>query len=87
MDGEKEVHILGDWYKVKADVETINAFSAHADYKECVEWLNEIDTSRLKRIYMVHGEKDAQAFFINYLKDNGYPNVTIVKYGETYTLD
>ena len=52
MDGEKEVHILGDWYKVKADVETINAFSAHADYKECVEWLNEIDTSRLKRIYM-----------------------------------
>src|SRR5574344_855233 len=87
MDGDKEVHILGDWYKVKADVETINAFSAHADYKESVEWLNALDTSRLKRIYMVHGEKDAQEYFIKYLNDNGYPNVTIVKYGETYTLD
>jgi metallo-beta-lactamase family protein len=87
MDGDKEVHILGDWYKVQADVETINAFSAHADYKECVEWLDSIDTSRLKRIYMVHGEKDAQSFFYKYLNEHGYPNVTIVKYGETYTLD
>ena len=87
MDGEKEVKILGDTYKVNADVETIGAFSAHADYKEMLNWLNTIDTSRLKRIYMVHGEKDAQEYFNKYLNDNGYPNVTIVKYGETYTLD
>lgn len=84
---ETEVKIMGDWFKVNASIEQINAFSAHADYEEMVEWLNSFDTSRLKRIFMVHGEKKSQEFFYNYLKDNGYPNVDIVKYGETYDLD
>ena len=48
-----------------------------------VNWLNTIDTSRLKKIFMVHGEKKAQEYFYNYLHENGYPNVDIVKYGET----
>ena len=86
-DGEKEVKIMGDWYSVKADVEQINSFSAHADYTESLSWLNSIDTSRLKRIFMVHGEHDSQLFFKDYLEQNGFPNVTIVKYGESYTLD
>lgn len=85
-DGEKEVKILGDMYQVKAKVETINAFSAHADYQEMTTWLKEIDTSRLKNIFLVHGEKDAQEFFTNHLKENGFSNVTTVKYGETYDL-
>ena len=86
-DGEKEVKIMGEWYKVNASVETINAFSAHADYKEMTDWLNAIDTSRLKRIFIVHGENDAQSFFQKHLAEHGYKNTTIVKYGETYDLE
>ncbi|MBO5137936.1 MAG: MBL fold metallo-hydrolase [Spirochaetaceae bacterium] len=85
-NGEKEVRIMGDWFNVRADIRQINAFSAHADYQECLEWLDAIDTSRLKRIFMVHGEPDAQAAFKTFLEQNGYPNVTVVKYGETYDL-
>ena len=85
-DGEKEVKIMDNWYQVNAHVETINAFSAHADYEETLKWLNQIDTRRLKKIFLVHGEKDAQAYLQEYLKNNGYKNVQIVKYGETYTL-
>ncbi len=85
-DGEKEVKILGDWYHVNAKVEQINAFSAHADYEEMTQWLDSIDTSRLKNIFMVHGEKDSQDFFTQYLKEHGYKNVTVVKYDETYEL-
>ncbi|MCR5495302.1 MAG: MBL fold metallo-hydrolase [Treponema sp.] len=85
-DGEKEVKILGDMYQVKAKVEQINAFSAHADYQEMTDWLKSIDTSRLKNIFIVHGEKDAQEFFVNHLKENGFPNVTIIKYDESYDL-
>jgi metallo-beta-lactamase family protein len=51
---EKEVKIHGEWFKVNAKVEEINAFSAHADYKEMLEWLKLVDTSRLKGIFMVH---------------------------------
>ena len=85
-DGEKEVKILGDMYHVNAKVEQINAFSAHADYTEMTDWLKTIDTSRLKNIFLVHGEKEAQEFFTDYLHQNGFPNVTTVKYDETYDL-
>lgn len=85
-DGEKEVKILGDMYHVNAKVEQINAFSAHADYTEMTDWLKTIDTSRLKNIFLVHGEKKAQEFFTDYLHQNGFSNVTTVKYDETYDL-
>ncbi len=87
LDGKEEVKILGDWYKVKASVEKLDSFSAHADYQETVNWLNELDTSRLKKIFLVHGEKDSQEFLLDYLNKNGYPNVQIVKYGETYDIE
>lgn len=87
LEGEKEVHIMDAWYKVNAHVQKINAFSAHADYEETLAWLKAIDTSKLKRIFMVHGETDAQEFLQNYLAENGFKDVTIVKYGESYDLD
>ena len=86
LDGEKEVHILGDTYPVGAKIEQIDAFSAHADYAEMTDWLDAIDTSRLKNIFLVHGEKEAQTFFKNYLNEHGYKNVSIVKHGETYEI-
>jgi metallo-beta-lactamase family protein len=82
---EKEVKIHGDWFKVNAQVEEINAFSAHADYKEATDWLKSLDTSRLKSILLVHGEKKAQAFMKKYLEENGF-NVQIIQYGKTYEL-
>ncbi len=86
MNREPEVKIMGDWITVRAKIENINAFSAHADYKETLEWLKTIDTSKLKRIFLVHGEKDAQAFLKKYLAENGFPDVTIARYGEKYDL-
>jgi len=84
---DSEVRIHGEMFKVKAQVEEINAFSAHADYFEMGEWLKTLDTSRLKGIYLVHGEPKAQAFVKKYLEENDFPNVQIVKYGQTYELN
>ncbi|MDR2900099.1 MAG: MBL fold metallo-hydrolase [Treponema sp.] len=84
---EKEVKIHGQWFKVKAQIENINAFSAHADFEEMGNWLDEIDTSNLKKIFLVHGEPKVQPIFKDYLAKKGYPNVEIVKYGKTYEAD
>jgi metallo-beta-lactamase family protein len=84
---ETEVKIHGTWFKRKAEVEEINAFSAHADYFEATEWLDALDTSHLRKILLVHGEPKAQTYFKEYLEKNGYPNVEIVRYGKTYSLD
>ena len=83
---ELEVKILGEWHSVRAEITQINAFSAHADYEEATNWLKEMDTSQMKKIFMVHGEPDVQAVFKKYLAENGYSDVQIVKYGETYQL-
>ncbi|GAB1484297.1 MBL fold metallo-hydrolase [Treponema sp.] len=86
-DGEKEVKIHGQWFNVRAKVEAIDAFSAHADYLEMGDWLDEVDTSRLKKIFMVHGEGKAQTAFKEYLADKGFKDVEIVQYGKTYGAD
>jgi metallo-beta-lactamase family protein len=83
---ELEVKIMGVWHNVRADITQINAFSAHADYAEATDWLKSMDTSPLKKIFMVHGEPDVQAIFKDHLASSGFPNVQIVKYGENYSL-
>jgi len=83
----KEENLVIDEEKrsLKAEVQRINAFSAHADYKEMLKWLKSIDTSKLKKIFLVHGEKEPQIFFKSFLRKNGF-NAEIVKLGETYNL-
>jgi metallo-beta-lactamase family protein len=85
-DKAEEVKIHGMWLKRKAQVEEVNAFSAHADYSEAISWLKSMDTSRLKKIFLVHGEAKGQAAFKRHLEDGGFPNVEIVKYGNNYEL-
>ncbi|MDR3193258.1 MAG: MBL fold metallo-hydrolase [Treponema sp.] len=84
---EKEVKIHGQWFQRRAAVEEINAFSAHADYAEALEWLNSLDTSRLRKIFLVHGEPKAQSVFKTFLAENGFPQTEIVRYGRTYPLE
>jgi metallo-beta-lactamase family protein len=83
---EKEVKIHGQWFTRRAEVEEINAFSAHADYVEATDWLKSFDASRLKKIFLVHGEPKPQAAFKQYLADNGFPQAEIVQYGKNYDL-
>ncbi len=86
FDGQKEVKILGDMYEVKAKVERCNGFSAHADYTEMIEWLKNIDTKCLKKIFLIHGEEEQQTGFKNHLAEAGFPNVEICEYDKEYTL-
>jgi metallo-beta-lactamase family protein len=83
---ETELKIHGQWFKRRAEVEEINAFSAHADYVEAGDWLDALDTSALRKIFLVHGEPKAQAAFQKYLAGKGY-TADIVQYGKTYGLE
>jgi metallo-beta-lactamase family protein len=84
---ETEVKIHGQWLRRRAEVEELNAFSAHADYYEATGWLDSLDTSRLKKILLVHGEPRAQGAFKKYLGEHGYPQAEIIRYGKTYSLE
>lgn len=86
QEGQREVRIMHDTFKVKARVEEINAFSAHADYEEMWSYLSTIDRSKLKKIFLVHGESNAQNNLRKYLLAKGISGVEIVKYDEKYEL-
>ncbi len=83
---QPEVRILGESYRLRAEVAEIGAFSAHADYAEMWSWVSRLDRKRLKGIFLVHGEPDAQGPFRDFLLAKGVQAVTIVKYGERYPL-
>lgn len=86
QERQPELRILNDTFKLRARVEDINAFSGHADYREMWDYLSQLDRSRLKRIYLVHGEPPSQMRFKDFLLEKGIPDVQIVKRGEVYEL-
>lgn len=73
-------------YELRAEVQSISAFSSHSDYQETLNWLKQVDTSNLKKIFLVHGDKDAKEFLRNLLINNGYKNVEIIKNNYEYQL-
>ena len=85
-DGAKEVRIYGDFYRVRCDVEEIDAFSAHADWQETLQWLSNVDSGRLKRVFLVHGEKSSLESMKEKVLGAGYGDVVIVVSGEAYSL-
>jgi metallo-beta-lactamase family protein len=54
--GEKEVKIFGKFHEVNAEVEIIDSYSAHADYSELIKFLSCQDKSKIKKIFLVHGD-------------------------------
>ncbi len=85
-DRQQKVRIFGQEYLLRARVETIDAFSAHADYNEILDFVRPLDKNRLKRIFLVHGEPDAQAALAARLEEAGVRSVVTVAYGERYPL-
>ena len=86
VDGNKEVRILGETYHVKAHVERINGFSAHADRDELYRWLCNF-TEPPRQIFLVHGESEAARKFKNFLKGKTNWKVSVPTFGQKITLD
>lgn len=77
LRGDKEVSIFGNKYRVKAEIRTIDSYSAHADYNEMLRYLECQDKTQIKGIFLVHGEEETQKNFKQILKSNGYNKISI----------
>lgn len=87
QDKSKVIKIFGDSYNLNAQVESINAFSAHADYNDIKEYIGQLNLEKLKRVFLVHGESDSQENLKKELKSIGVKDVKIVKYNEEYEIE
>ena len=84
-NGSKLVRFFGDMKKINCDVEIMDSFSAHGDYKEMLQFIDNQKVS-LKKLFLVHGDFDTQIIFKKYLNDNGFPRIEIPELGEVVEL-
>jgi metallo-beta-lactamase family protein len=74
VEGRKVVRIFGQEVPVRARVETLNGFSAHADRGELTRWLAAVagGSPGKPRVHLVHGEQDARDALATALRGSGY---------------
>lgn len=85
-DGQKEVKIFGEEYNVKADVVSIEGYSAHADQRELIRWASRFDQTRLQKVFLVHGEPQPIATLAEKLDESGIGPVTAPTRGQSFEL-
>jgi len=79
------VKIFGEPYNLKANVEVINGFSAHADQAGLSEWALALK-GRLKKVFLVHGEPEPAEALAAKLREGGLPEVYYPKWRETVSV-
>jgi metallo-beta-lactamase family protein len=72
LDGAPRVRIFGEELPVRARIERITGFSAHADRDELLRWAS-AQTTAPRRAFVVHGEPEvAEHFRATLAKDRGW---------------
>jgi len=85
INGIQSIKLYGQVKMVKADIEIMNSFSAHADRNEMLQFIDN-QKKGLKKLFLVHGEKDRQEKFKTLLNENGFKKVIIPKLGQEVVI-
>ena len=84
-DGAKTVRIFGKTKDVRARIEIMDSFSAHGDKLEMLDFIHNQRKSA-KKVFLVHGDYEAQKNFRGLLLQAGFPSVDIPELGQEITL-
>jgi len=79
------VKIFGQEYPLRARVETINGYSAHADRKGLLGWAKPIARD-LRQAFVVHGDPDPAAALAEGLGDIGVRNAAVPGRGDVLQI-
>jgi metallo-beta-lactamase family protein len=85
IERRSTVNIFGEPHTLRADVEVMNSYSAHADEAGLVHFFDQME-ARPERLFLVHGVPKRQAALEMALHEHGYADVTIPEHGETVEL-
>jgi len=93
QDGAKEIEIFGEKVPVRAQIKSIEGYSAHADRNALFRWLYHIKSSALlknehtvKRVFVVQGEEKASESLSQLIKDHLGLEAEVPEYGQKVEL-
>ena len=91
----EEVPIFGEMMRLRAEVQTLDALSGHADREEMLAWMKPLIDDRrgggdrqggLKKVFLVHGEPEQQAAFVTAIRERYGLEVVAPKRGDSFDL-
>ncbi len=86
VEKQPKVKIFGEEYFLKAEVATINGFSAHADRSELLDWVSHMG-KRPSHTFIVHGEEEASLAFADSLtNEQKLQNVVVPQLGQKFSV-
>jgi metallo-beta-lactamase family protein len=85
LQGDKVARIYGEEFEVRAKIEEIDGYSAHADEGELLDFIAAIP-NKPKHVFVVHGEPDAANAMAAGLSKLGIENVIVPKRGDRFEV-
>ncbi|MBL8122987.1 MAG: MBL fold metallo-hydrolase [Pyrinomonadaceae bacterium] len=86
QDGERLVKIMKTMVDVNCRVEKIEGFSAHADWKAVIRWLEGLPNTP-KTVFTTHGEPEAAEAMAGHIRERFGWNVIVPEYQESVELE
>ncbi len=80
-----KVNILGDSFKVNADVEILDSFSGHADQSELLEYFDAMGGTK-ERVFLVHGEPEQSDALRDILSERHSGKIEVAKWRSTVEI-
>ena len=86
LDKPETVRIFGEEHPVRARIERISGFSAHADQNELYRWISSLQQAP-RKVFVTHGEESAAAAFKEFLTEKTGWNCVVPEYEQEVVLD
>ena len=85
QDGAREVKIMKRYVPVRCHVEKVEGFSAHADWKAVIRWLEGLPAAP-KMLFTTHGEPVAAEAMAGHIRDHFGWNVVVPQFEQSIEL-
>ena len=82
-EGAPVVKIFGENINVKCRIVSIESYSAHADQRQLLAWLDPMRFD-LKKVFVVQGDDEGSSVLANKIKDGLAVNAEIPEGGKVY---
>jgi metallo-beta-lactamase family protein len=90
----EEVPIFGELMQLRAEVQTLDALSGHADREEMLAWMKPLIGDQkggdrkggLKKVFLVHGEPEQQAAFVTAIRERYGLEAIAPERGQSFEL-
>lgn len=83
VEKQPKIKVFGEEYLLRAQVETINGLSAHADRSELLDWAGHFK-KRPQHTFMVHGEETSSLALAEDFRQRGFQNVNVPHLGQAF---